>query len=42
MHAIVPGPREPIPLEALPRELNRRRLEAEQDGGILNFRGAFL
>ena len=31
VHAIVPEPREPIPLEALPRELNRRRLEAEQE-----------
>jgi nucleotide-binding universal stress UspA family protein len=27
----VPEPREPIPLDALPRELNRRRLEAEQE-----------
>jgi nucleotide-binding universal stress UspA family protein len=31
VHAIVPEPRAPIPLDALPRELNRRRLEAEQE-----------
>src|SRR5208282_4107396 len=31
VHAIVPEPRAPLPLEALPRELNRRRLEAEQE-----------
>ena len=31
VHAIVPEPREPIPLETLPRELNRRRLEVEQE-----------
>ena len=31
VHAIVPEPRQPIPLEALPRELNHRRLEAEQE-----------
>jgi nucleotide-binding universal stress UspA family protein len=31
VHAIVPEPREPIPLEALPRELNRRRLKVEQE-----------
>lgn len=30
VHAIPPEPRDQIPLEALPRELNRRRLEAEQ------------
>jgi nucleotide-binding universal stress UspA family protein len=30
VHAIPPEPREPIPIEPLPRELNRRRLEAEQ------------
>jgi nucleotide-binding universal stress UspA family protein len=30
VHAIPPEPRESIPLEPLPRELNRRRLEAEQ------------
>jgi nucleotide-binding universal stress UspA family protein len=29
MHAIPPEPREQIPLEPLPKELNRRRLEAE-------------
>jgi nucleotide-binding universal stress UspA family protein len=31
LHAILPEPRDPIPLEALPRELNRRLLEAEQE-----------
>lgn len=31
VHAIVPEPRQPTPLEALPRERNRRRLEAEQE-----------
>jgi nucleotide-binding universal stress UspA family protein len=31
VHAVVPEPREPIPLDALPRELNRRWLEAEQE-----------
>lgn len=31
VHAIPPEPREPIPLETLPRELNRRRLDAEQE-----------
>ncbi len=30
VHAIPPEPRESIPLEPLPRELNRRRFEAEQ------------
>jgi len=30
VHAIPPEPRDRIPLEALPRELNRRRLQAEQ------------
>jgi nucleotide-binding universal stress UspA family protein len=30
VHAIQPEPREPIPLEPFPRELNRRRLEAEE------------
>jgi nucleotide-binding universal stress UspA family protein len=30
VHAIPPEPREQIPMEPLPRELNRRRLEAEQ------------
>ncbi len=30
VHAIPPEPREPIPIEPLPRALNRRRLEAEQ------------
>jgi nucleotide-binding universal stress UspA family protein len=30
LHAIPPEPREQIPLETLPRELNRRRLDAEQ------------
>ncbi len=30
VHAIPPEPRDRIPLEALPRELNRPRLEAEQ------------
>jgi nucleotide-binding universal stress UspA family protein len=30
VHAIQPEPREQIPMEPLPRELNRRRLEAEQ------------
>jgi nucleotide-binding universal stress UspA family protein len=30
VHAIPPEPREQIPLEPLPRELNRRRLEAEE------------
>ncbi|MGC2171075.1 MAG: universal stress protein [Candidatus Sulfotelmatobacter sp.] len=30
VHAIKPDPREQIPLEPLPRQLNRRRLEAEQ------------
>lgn len=30
VHAIKPEPREQIPMEPLPRELNRRRLEAEQ------------
>jgi nucleotide-binding universal stress UspA family protein len=30
VHAIPPEPRDQIPLEALPRELNRHRLEAEQ------------
>lgn len=30
VHAIPPEPREPIPIKPLPRELNRRRLEAEQ------------
>jgi nucleotide-binding universal stress UspA family protein len=31
VHAIPPEPRDQIPLETLPRELNRRRLEAEQE-----------
>lgn len=31
VHALLPAPRDPIPLEALPHELNRRRLEAEQE-----------
>lgn len=31
VHAISPAPRDQIPLEPLPRELNRRRLEAEQE-----------
>jgi hypothetical protein len=31
VHAILPAPRDPIPLGTLPRELNRRRLEAEQE-----------
>jgi nucleotide-binding universal stress UspA family protein len=31
VHAISPEPREPIPLPALPRKLNRRRLEAEHE-----------
>jgi nucleotide-binding universal stress UspA family protein len=31
VHAIPPEPREPNPLPALPRELNRRRLEAERE-----------
>ena len=31
VHAIKPEPREQIPMEPLPRELNRRRLEAGQD-----------
>jgi nucleotide-binding universal stress UspA family protein len=31
VHAIVPEPRPPIPLEAFPPELNRRRLEAERE-----------
>src|ERR1022692_2231566 len=30
VHAIPPEPRDPIPLEPLPRELNRRRFEAEK------------
>ena len=30
VHAIPPGPRDPIPLEALPRELNRRQFDAEE------------
>ncbi|MGB6473666.1 MAG: universal stress protein [Candidatus Sulfotelmatobacter sp.] len=30
VHAIKPEPREQIPMEPLPRELNRRRFEAEQ------------
>jgi len=30
VHAVPSEPREPIPLEPLPRELNRRRLEADQ------------
>jgi nucleotide-binding universal stress UspA family protein len=30
VHAIPPEPRDQIPLEPLPRELNRRRLEAEE------------
>ncbi len=30
-HALPPEPRNQIPLEPLPRELNRRRLEAEQE-----------
>lgn len=31
VHAMAPEPREPIPLERLPRELNARRLEAERE-----------
>jgi nucleotide-binding universal stress UspA family protein len=31
VHAIPPEPREPIPMETLPRGLNRRRLDAEQE-----------
>jgi nucleotide-binding universal stress UspA family protein len=31
VHAIPPEPREPIQMEALPRELNRRRLDAERE-----------
>jgi nucleotide-binding universal stress UspA family protein len=30
VHALPPAPRDQIPLEPLPRELNRRRLEAEE------------
>ena len=30
VHAIPPAPRDPIPLDALPRELNRRQFDAEQ------------
>ncbi len=30
IHALPPSPRDQIPLEPLPRELNRRRLEAEE------------
>lgn len=31
VHALLPAPRDPIPLDVLPRGLNRRRLEAEQE-----------
>jgi nucleotide-binding universal stress UspA family protein len=31
VHVIPPEPRDPIPLEPLPRQLNRRRLDAEEE-----------
>ncbi len=40
VHAIPPEPRDRIPLEPLPRELNRRRLEAEQQMEIIDGKAA--
>lgn len=37
LHAIPPEPRESLPLERLPKQLNRRRLEAEQQMKSLGY-----
>ena len=37
VHAVPSEPREPIPLEPLPRELNRRRLEADQQMKAIDY-----